>query len=69
MQRGKKDRIIKKITVVIFRLFGGESPTVLVITKICPMGRLPDVITCAKFQVEIFKGYDVTGGGEFPMFL
>ena len=30
--------------------------------------RLPDVITYAKFQVEIFRGYDFTGV-EFPIFL
>jgi len=29
---------------------------------------LPDVITCAKFQVEIFRGYDFTGV-KFPIFL
>ena len=23
---------------------------------------VPDVITCAKFQIEIFMGYDFTGG-------
>jgi len=26
------------------------------------MGDVPDVITCAKFQIEIFMGYDFTGG-------
>jgi len=26
------------------------------------IGSLPDAITCAKFQVEIFRGYDFTGG-------
>ena len=29
------------------------------------MGRLRDVITCAKFQIEIFMGYDFTGGQFF----
>ena len=30
---------------------------------------LPDVITYAKFQVEIFRGYDFTGGriSHFPI--
>jgi len=33
------------------------------------VGSLSDAITCAKFQVEIFRGYDFTGGVEFPIFL
>ena len=47
----------------------GEAPTVPIETKICVVGSLPDVITCAKFQVEIFKGYDFTGGriSHFPI--
>ena len=33
------------------------------------MGGLCDVITCAKFQIEIFMGYDFTGGRifDFPI--
>ena len=31
-------------------------------------GNLADVITCAKFQDEIFRGYDFTGV-EFGIFL
>ena len=32
-------------------------------------GKLADVITCAKFQDEIFRGYDFTGGriSHFPI--
>jgi len=45
-----------------------EAPTVPIRTKICVVGSLPDVITYAKFQVEIFRGYDFTGV-EFPIFL
>jgi len=29
------------------------------------MGHLADIITYAKFQVEIFRGYDFTGGRIF----
>jgi len=48
----------------------GEAPTVPIDTKICMAGKLADVITCAKFQDEIFRGYDFTGGGfEFPISL
>ena len=33
------------------------------------MGGVPDIITCAKFQIEIFMGYDFTGGRifDFPI--
>ena len=33
------------------------------------MGGVPDVITCARFQIEIFMGYDFTGGRifDFPI--
>jgi len=40
----------------------GEAPTVPIETKICMAGKLADLITCAKFQDEIFRGYDLTGG-------
>ena len=29
------------------------------------VGGVPDVITCAKFQIETFMGYDFTGGRIF----
>jgi len=40
----------------------GEAPTVPIRTKICLVGSLSDIITCVKFQVETFRGYDFTGG-------
>ena len=43
-----------------------EAPTVPIKTKICMAGNLADVIACAKFQDEIFRGYDFTGGSNFP---
>jgi len=47
-----------------------EKPTVPIRTKICMVGSLPDIIMYAKFQIEIFRGYDFTGRGvEFPIFL
>ena len=47
----------------------GESPTVPIKTKICMVGSLPNIIKCAKFQVEIFRGYNFTGGriSHFPI--
>jgi len=38
----------------------GEAPTVPIKTKICLAGKLADFIMCAKFQDEIFRGYDFT---------
>ena len=40
----------------------GESPTAPIETKICMVGHLADVITYAKFQDDIFRGYDFTRG-------
>jgi len=37
--------------------------------KTCMVGDVHDVITCAKFQTEIFMGDDFTGGVEFSIFL
>ena len=38
----------------------GEAPAVSIRTKICTVGSLPDVMTCAKFDVEIFRCYNFT---------
>ena len=35
------------------------------VSPICLAGDDLDVITCAKFQNEIFRGYDYTGGRIF----
>ena len=43
----------------------GEVPTEVMYMKICVVGDVLDVITCAKFQNEIFRGYDFTGGRIF----
>jgi len=39
----------------------GEAPTEAIYIKNCVVGDLVDVITCAKFQNEIFRGYDFAG--------
>ena len=46
-----------------------EALTVPIRTKICMMGSLPDVMTYAKFQITIFRGYDFTGSriSHFPI--
>ena len=48
----------------------GEAPTQAICVKNCAVGGLLDIITCAKFQSEIFRGYDFTGQGvELFIFL
>ena len=47
----------------------GEAPIELMYMKICVVGDILDVITCAKFQNEIFRGYDFTMGSNFPFFI
>jgi len=43
----------------------GEAPTEAIYIKNCVVGDLVDVITCAKFQNEIFRGYDFAGDRIF----
>ena len=47
----------------------GEAPTEAMYVKICVVCDVLDVITYAKFQNEIFRGYNFTGGSNFPFFL
>ena len=42
----------------------GEAPTQAICVKNCVVGDL-DVMTCAKLQSEIFRGYNFTGGRTF----
>jgi len=43
----------------------GEAPTEVIYIKNCVVSDVLDVITCAKFQHKIFRGYDFTGGQIF----
>ena len=43
----------------------GEAPTESIYIKNCLVSDILDVIACAKFQNEIFRGYDFTGGQIF----
>ena len=54
---------------VIFPLFWGEAPTGPIRPKSCVIRDVHDVITCAKFQIDIFVGYDFTGGRIFDFYL
>ena len=40
----------------------GEASTEAMYMKICVVGDVFDVITYAKFQNKIFRGYNFTGG-------
>jgi len=40
----------------------GKNPTEAMYIKICLVGDVLDVITCAKFQNGILRGYDFIGG-------
>jgi len=67
----KRTGQLKKSHKVVINIspIWGEAPTVPIRTKICMVGSVPDVIMCAKFQVEIFRGYDFTGDriSHFPI--
>ena len=43
----------------------GEAPTEAMYMKICVVGDVLDIITYAKFQNEIFRGYNFTEGRIF----
>ena len=50
----------------------GEAPTGPIRPKSCMVGDVHDIITCAKFQIEIFVGYNFTWEfyrGGFSIFL
>jgi len=68
--RTGQDRTVKKKSQGgNFSPIWGEAPTAPIETKICFVSHLADVITCAKFQDDIFRGYDFTGGriSHFPI--
>ena len=63
--REQKDRTGKKSQRGYISPICGEAPTEAMYMKIFVVGDFLDVITCAKFQKEILRGYDVTGGRIF----
>ena len=68
-EREKKgqDRTGKKSQKGYISPIGGEAPNEAMYMKICVVGDVLDVITCAKFQNEIFRGYNFTGGRIFNL--
>jgi len=67
----KKDRTgQEKATKGLYFTYLGRSPHSSDLhQKLCIVGDLLHVITCSKFQNEIFRGYDFTGGRiyHFPI--
>ena len=60
-----QDRTGKKSQKGYVAPIWGEASTEAMYMKICLVGDVLDVITCAKFQSDIFRGYDFTGGRIF----
>ena len=46
----------------------GEAPSELIFTKICTVVAVPDVITCADFELKLL-GVTLLQGVKFPVFL
>ena len=65
MNEKKKDRTGKKSQKGYISPICGEAPNEALYMKICVVGDVLDLITCAKFQNEIFRGYSFTGGRIF----
>ena len=63
--RTVQDRTGKKSQKGYISPICGEAPTEAMYMKICVVGDVLDVITYAKFQNEVFRGYNFTGGRIF----
>jgi len=61
----KKGQDNKKSQKCYISPIWGEAPTGPIRPKNCMLGGVGDVITRAKFQIEIFMGYDIIGGWIF----
>ena len=64
-KRIKKDRTGKKSQRGYISPIWEEAPNEAMYIKICLVGDVLDVITCAKFQNEILRGYDFIWGRIF----
>jgi len=63
--RKKNDIITKKVTKVLYFPYLRETPTGPIRPKSCMMGDVPNVITCAKFQIETFMKITILQGSNF----
>ena len=61
----KKDRTGTKSQKGYISPIWGEAPSEAVYMKICLVGDVLDLITCAKLLNEIVRGYDIIGGRIF----
>jgi len=61
-KRTGQDRTGKKSQKGYISPICGEAPTEAMYMKICAVGDVLDLITCAKSQNEILRGYNFTGG-------
>jgi len=64
----RQDRTLqdrKKVTKGLYFTYLWRSPIKAMYIKICVVGHALDVITYAKFQNEIFRGYNFRGGRIF----
>jgi len=61
----KKRMKQEKVTKGLYFTYCKEAPTEVMYMKNCLVGDVRDVITCAKFQNEIFRGHNFTGGRIF----
>ena len=66
--REKKDRTGKKSQKRNISPICEKNPTEAMYMKSCLEDDVLDVITCAKFQNEIFRGYDFTGDRIFHFY-
>jgi len=57
---GQKGQYNKKSQKCYISPIWGKAPTGPIRLKSCTVGDVRNVITCAKFQIEIFMGYDFT---------
>ena len=65
----RKEQYNKKVTKLLYSSIWGEAPTAPIRPKSCMVRDVHDVITCTKFQIEIFMAYNFTGGRifDFPI--
>ena len=65
----KKIQNNKKVTKVLYFPYLGGAPAEPIWFKNCMLGGLHYIITCAKFQIDIYRCYDFTGGRifDFPI--
>ena len=64
----KKIQDNKKVTKVLYFPYLGEAPTGPIRLKSGTVGDVQYIITCDKFQIEIFMGYYFTGNRIFLFF-